>query len=153
MSPRLRTGLSILAALVVGSLILLGSMRVVERGQTAGEINRIREELYRARLSSDRCRGSLQTSQASLRTLSVIIDSMKIRVDSFETADGLGVPAARYDEYMDLFDSYNDSVTVWGRREQRLRTSETSCRSTIEAHNALSDSLQSVLINAGIEAN
>ena len=111
-----------------------------------------RDELYRARLSADRCRSSLQTSEASLLGLGLTIDSLRSRVDSFEALDGRGVPAGRYEEYLEIFDSYNDSVAVWEGRERRLRSAEVSCRSTIEAHNALSDSLQAVLSAAGIEA-
>jgi hypothetical protein len=43
-------------------------------------------------------------------------------------------------------------VAVWEARERRLRSAETACRATIEGHNALSDSLQRLLTNAGIGA-
>ena len=139
-------------ALAVGAMAVSGSMRLVERQKTAAEINALRQELYRARVGSDRCRSSLTNSEASLRQLGLTIDSMRMRVDSFENMDDRGVPAGRYDEYLELFDSYNDSVAVWDTRERRLRTAETSCRETIEEHNALTDSLQRVLQDAGIEA-
>ncbi|MDA0329290.1 MAG: hypothetical protein O2958_09815 [Gemmatimonadetes bacterium] len=141
-----------LAAAAVGGVILLGVVRLVERQQTSDEINRLRDALYRARVSAGRCQGSLQTSESSLLVLGITIDSLKNRVDSFEAMDRRGVPAGRYDEYLELFDSYNDSVEVWDGRERRLRTAETSCRATIEEHNALTDSLQALLAEAGIEA-
>ncbi|MDH3269760.1 MAG: hypothetical protein OEN56_00415 [Gemmatimonadota bacterium] len=150
MSPLVRTGLATLAAIVVGLLVVLGIQRIVERQQTVAEINRLREELFRTRLASDRCRGSLQTSEASLRNLSVTIDSLRVAVDEYETA-GRQVPAAMYEEYLGVFEQYNDSVAAWEGRERRLRSAETSCRSTIERHNALRDSLQLVLDEAGIE--
>lgn len=145
-----RTALASLGALVVGGLIFLSVVRAVERKQTSDEITRIRDLLYQARVSADRCRGSLQTSEASLINLGLTIDSLRNRVDSFEAMDGRGVPAERYPEYLDIFDSYNDSVAVWEGRENRLRTTESACRATIEEHNALSDSLQAVLTEAGI---
>jgi hypothetical protein len=148
----MRTALASLGAVAVGLMILLGIQRIVERQRTANEINRLRDSLYRARVASDRCRGSLQTSEASLLALGETIDSLRVRVESFEAMDGRGVPAARYDEYLEIFDSYNDSVEVWEGREQRLRTTEVSCRETIEEHNAISDTLQSVLAGAGIDA-
>jgi hypothetical protein len=141
------------AALIGVALIVTGGMRVADRQRTAAEVNRLRDELLRARVSSDRCRGSLETSQASLLDLGLTIDSLRTRVGSFQTLEGGGVPAERYDEYLAAFDGYNDSVTSWEGRERRLRTSEASCRETIQGHNAISDSLKSVLNGAGIDAS
>ena len=145
-----QTALASLGALIVGGLIFLSAVRIVERKQTTDEINRLRDVLYQARVSADRCRGSLQTSEASLINLGLAIDSLRSRVDSFEAMDRRGVPAERYPEYLDIFDQYNDSVAVWEGRENRLRTVESACRATIEEHNMLSDSLQTVLAAAGL---
>ena len=150
MNPLLKSVLAVLAAVAIGLLMVVGITRVMERQQTADEINRLRDDLYRARVSSDRCRGSLQTSEAALRSLSITIDSLKARVDDYEAMDRRGVPAGQYEEYLGVFDQYNDSVAVWEGREQRLRTAEASCRSTIQGHNSLSDSLQTALTEAGI---
>ncbi len=141
-----------LAAVIAGVVFLLGSIRIVERQQMAAEINRLRDDLYRSRLASDRCRGSLQTSEAALRALGLTIDSLRNRVDSFEALGGGRVPAELYDEYLGTFDSYNDSVGVWEGRERRLRSAEAACRTTIQEHNAVTDSLQAILAEAGIEA-
>ena len=150
MSPRLRSGLLSLGVLVIGAIVFVGIGRVLERQRTADEINRLRDELYRARVASDRCRGSLQTSESSLRVLTGTIDSMRTEIERLETLDDRGVPADEYPGYLELFESYNDSVTSWEARERRLRAAEGSCRATIESHNALSDSLQSALTAAGI---
>ena len=152
MNPLVKKALMSLAAIAVGVLFLLGSMRIVERQQTAAEINRLRDDLYRSRLASDRCRGSLQTSETALRSLGLTIDSLRNKVDSFEALGGGRVPAELYDEYLGIFDGYNDSVGVWEGRERRLRSAEEACRATIEGHNAITDSLQTVLEEAGIEA-
>lgn len=152
MNPVVRWVLTGIAALAVAAMVVTGLDRIFERQQTAAEITRLRDDLFRARAGSDRCRTSLTSSEASLRQLGLTIDSLRSRVDSFETMDGRGVPQRRYDEYLQIFESYNDSVEVWEARERRLRAAETSCRATIESHNALSDSLQQVLENAGIEA-
>jgi hypothetical protein len=152
-TPVAKSALTLAGAGVLGVMIVLGSVRLVERQQTSEEINRLREELYQARITSDRCRGTLLTSESSLLVLGMAIDSMKSRVDSFEALDRRGVPTGRYEEYLQLFDAYNDSVEVWDVRKRRLRTSETSCRETITEHNTLSDSLQAVLSVAGIEAD
>lgn len=153
MSPVVRRTLLALAVIAAGTLLVTGTMRLVERQRTANQISRLRDDLYRARASSDRCRNALANGESALRQLSLTIDSLRSRVDSFEAIDGRGVPATHYDEYLELFDSYNDSVTVWDARERRLRDTEASCRTTIESHNALSDSLQRVLEEAGIETS
>lgn len=152
MSPMLRKGLAVAAGIVTVGLLVTGASRIIERQATIEEINRLRTELHRARVSADRCRGSLQTSEAALRDLGIAIDSLRGVVDSYEALDQRGVPADRYPDYLEVFDSYNDSVASWEDRERRLRTAETSCHSTIEEHNAISDTLQTVLAEAGIEA-
>lgn len=139
-------------ALFVSASVLLfvGAQRMIESQRLTARIERMREDLYRARVASDRCRSSLMTSESSLLTLTATIDSLRARVDSFEALGNGQVPAQRYDEYLTIFDSYNDSVAAWETRSERLRTVEASCRTVIESHNALSDSIQQVLQNAGI---
>ena len=151
MSPIARSALVATAALAAGALIVMGSMRLVDRQRADDEITRLRQELYRARAGSDRCRSSLVNSESSLLQLGLTIDSLRSRVDSFEAMDGRGVPAGRYEEYLEIFDSYNDSVDVWETRERRLRAADASCRATIEEHNAFRDSLERVLRDAGID--
>jgi len=148
--PSVRAGLASVVAMVAGGLLFLSIDRILEQQRTEDHINSLREEIYRGRVASDRCRGSLQTSQAALLELGVAIDSLKRVVDDYETVPGRGVPAQNYDAYMSVFDEYNDSVGVWDGREKRLRTAERACRATIEAHNVLTDSLQAVLVAAGI---
>ncbi len=147
-----KIGLMVVGGIVSVGVVFAAWSRILDRQSTLAEIQRLRDDLYRARVAADRCRNSLQTSEASLRNLGLALDSMRSRVDSFEALDRRGVPANRYPEYLDLFDSYNDSVGVWEDRERRLRAAETACRETIEAHNAISDSLQTALSDAGIEA-
>jgi chromosome segregation ATPase len=151
-SPVARWALVIVGAIAVAVLLVTGGQRILERQRTTQEVNRLREELYRARVGADRCRSSLASSETSLRALSATIDSLRERVDGYETGEGdaRGVPAAQYGDYLETFESYNDSVASWEARERRLRSAEASCREAIEAHNALSDSLQQLLRDAGI---
>jgi hypothetical protein len=152
LKPVARYALIGVGAMAALALAIAGASRILERQHTAAEINRLREDLYRARAAADRCRNSLVNSESSLRQLGLTIDSLRSRVDSFESLDSRGVPADRYEQYMESFDGYNDSVAVWEGRERNLRAAEGACRATIEEHNALSDTLQRVLGEAGIEA-
>lgn len=132
------------------AVLIFGTRRFIEQRRFTEHMEQLREELYRARVSSDRCRNSLAASEASLQNLTATIDSLRSRVRSYETLGGGGVPANRYEEYLLIFNSYNDSVAAWEVRSQRLLTAEASCRDVIEEHNALSDSIQALLRGAGI---
>jgi hypothetical protein len=138
--------------IAVSTLVVLtvGIRRFVEQRRLSDEIDRLRDDLYRARVSADRCRNSLSGSEASLHALTETIDSLRSRVDSFEALGGGNVPADRYDDYLAVFDAYNDSVASWEVRSERLLGAEASCRAVIDEHNALSDSIQSVLEGAGL---
>ncbi len=145
-----KAGLTAVAIAITAVLVFLSIERILERERTENQINALREEIYRSRVAADRCRGSLQTSQAALLELGVAIDSLKRVVDGYETIPGRGVPAQNYDAYMSVFDEYTDSVGLWEGLEDRLRTAETACRTTIQEHNLLTDSLQAMLTAAGI---
>lgn len=150
MNKKLRTALPVLLSLSAAALLFLGIDRLLERQRITGEVNRLRGELFQARAAADRCRGALVNSEAGLRAFDQVIARLRAEVDSFEALDPRGVPEDHYDEYMESFESYNDSVAAWDARAGRLRTSEAACRATIERHNALSDTLRSVLVEAGL---
>ncbi len=150
MRPPVRIALGVVGAGVTAAVIFSAWSRILERQAILDEINRLRDDLYRSRVASDRCRSSLQTSEVALRELGISIDSLRARVDSFEALDRRGVPGAEYEDYLVAFEEYNDSVAVWDGRERRLRTTDDACRQTITGHNARSDTLQKVLEAAGI---
>ena len=153
LSSTTRAVLAVVLLISAGSVLAMGARRYAERQRTTTQINRLRDDLYRARVASDRCRSILATSESSLQTLSVTIDSLRSVVADLEALGDGRVPAGRYDEYPEIFDSYNDSVAVWEIRSERLLTAEASCRTAIERHNAVSDTIQAVLRQAGIEAD
>ena len=153
MKPAVRYALMGGTAIIAVVVVVSAWSRLLEQQETLDQISQLRDELYRARVASDRCRSSLQTSEAALLDLGIAIDSLRNSVDSFEALDRRGVPVEQYPEYLEIFDSYNDSVSVWDDRERRLRLAETRCRETIQGHNAISDTLQAVLSEAGIETN
>ncbi|MCH2460931.1 MAG: hypothetical protein MK239_07815 [Gemmatimonadetes bacterium] len=153
MSSTLRIVLAGLLLISTVYIFVVGTRGFRERQSITNEVNELRDQLYRARITSDRCRSSLTTSESSLQTLSTRIDSLRARVDSFEALGNGQVPAVNYDEYLLIFNSYNDSVSVWETRSERLLNAEASCRDSIEEHNTLSDSIQTILLNAGIETS
>jgi hypothetical protein len=146
-----RVTLAVLGTVAAATVVFAAWTRILERKATLGEIQRLRDDLYRSRVASERCRSSLQTSEVALRELGLSIDSLRARVDSFEALDRRGVPGAEYEDYLVAFEEYNDSVGVWDGRERRLRAADDACRQTITAHNARGDTLQEVLEAAGID--
>jgi hypothetical protein len=146
-----KIGLGVALAVSTTVVLIVGVRRFIDQRRTTAQVTQLRDELYRARIASDRCRNGLAGSEASLQTLTATIDSLRSRVDSFEALGGGNVPAGLYDEYLGAFDSYNDSVAVWDIRSERLLIADASCRTVIEDHNMLTDSIQSVLAGAGID--
>jgi hypothetical protein len=141
---RIVLGFALAASTTV--VLIVGARRFVDQRRTASEITQLRDGLYRARLASDRCRNGLAGSESSLQGLTATIYSLRSRVDSFEALGGGNVPGGVYNDYLGVFDSYNDSVAVWEVRSERLLTAEASCRAVIEEHNMLSDSIQAILL-------
>jgi len=143
--------LGLLALAVVGS-VAASIWTLVERNRTQREMMALRDRVVRARISADSCTNVLAYDQMLFRRFDQVVDSLRGEVRVLEELDPRGVPRERYDEYMERFSGYNDSVTVWEVRAEALRTSDATCRALIEAHNALSDSVRGVLDARGRDA-
>jgi len=78
------------------TVLVLGGRRFVDQRRTTAEITRLRDDLYRARISADRCRNALTGSEAALRTLTRTVDSLRSRVDSFEALGGTLLASGTY---------------------------------------------------------
>tara|TARA_B100000029_G_scaffold129383_1_gene122856 strand:- start:62 stop:418 length:357 start_codon:yes stop_codon:yes gene_type:complete len=117
----------------------------------AQEVERLREGLYRARTTAERCQRSIVAGETELVELKDRLDSLRARVDSFEALDERGVPQDRYETYLGTFNMYNDTASTWEERERQLQVADSSCRSVILEHNALSDSLQVLFSELGVD--
>jgi len=151
MSGWAKIGLAVLLGVSAVVVFVNGARRFVEQRAITTEVERLRDELFRARVSADRCRGSLAASESALQTLTLTVDSLRSQIDSFEALGGGNVPSTVYDEYLGVFESYNDSVAAWEVRSERLIAAESACRSVISEHNAISDSIQTILDGLGGE--
>ena len=141
----MKVALGVGLALVTITIVYFGAQRILEQQRVSAEIARLRDGLYRARVTADRCQRSLTSVENELRVFDARLDSMRARVDSFEALDIRGVAQERYQAYLEIFNAYNDSVGAWGARERQLRAADTSCRNVIVDHNSIRDSLQAVL--------
>jgi len=140
-----KVALGVGLALGTMTLVYAGGQRILVQERIRGEIDALRDDLYRARITADRCQRSIASSENQLRAFDARLDSMRARVDSFEALDTRGVALDQYPAYLETFTAYNDSVDAWGARERQLRAADTSCRNVIVEHNSIRDSLQQVL--------
>jgi len=131
--------------LVVVTSVAASIWTLVDRNRTREELLDLRDRVTRARISADSCTNTLAYDHMLFGRFDQVVDSLKGEVRDLEALDPRGVPEERYDEYMERFRGYNDSVAAWERRADRLRASDTACRSLIEVHNTLSDSVRGVL--------
>jgi hypothetical protein len=127
------------------TIVYTGGQRILEQQNIRDEVAGLRDDLYRARITADRCQRSTASSENQLRAFDARLDSMRARVDSFEALDTRGVALEQYPAYLETFTAYNDSVEARGARERQLRAADASCRSVIVEHNSIRESLQQVL--------
>jgi len=138
----MRRALLALVVLSLAAIVVAGAMNLVKRQRTVREVRSLRDTLYTSRLAADSCRWSLATQERRLQRYTALVDSLRGEVRDFEAMDMRGVPEERYDEYLEHFEAYNDSVSSWEARAETLRINEVGCRELVESHNALTDSLR-----------
>lgn len=138
-------------SLAGAGVVAAGMLNIVDNQRTRREIESLRRDIYIARLAADSCRGSLMIQESRFRDFGNTVDSLRTEVRDFEAMDPRGVPEEQYGEYMEHFNAYNDSVTAWSTRADRLRTDQEACRLLVEGHNSLSDSLRRRLVEEGTE--
>ncbi len=134
--------LAVVGVLAVLAVTVMGGRTLIERRRTVDEIRTLRDQVYRARVSADSCSNELAYQERLFRRFDTVVDSLRGTVRDFESMDERGVPEDHYDEYLEHFEGYNDSVTVWRARATGLRATEAACRTFIEGHNVLADSLR-----------
>jgi hypothetical protein len=136
---RLLMGIAALSVIITAGL---AGGSILERNRFIHEIELLRADLYQTRFSVDSCKMALVYHEQSFFLFDGLVDSLRAEVRAFEDPSQGGVPEARYPEYLEVFDLYNDSVAVWQGRADSLHTSEATCRLLVERHNLLSDSLR-----------
>ena len=142
--------LLVLAGLASAVVVAEGALELVQRRRTLQELRQLRDHLYAARVSADSCRNELAYAERLFQRYDTLVDSLRQDVRGYEALDRRGVPRSRYDEYLDRFNGYNDSVASWHRKADSLKATEARCRELAAAHNVLADSLRRRLDEEGI---
>lgn len=128
-----------LAALILAGL---AGGRILERSRQVAEMQALRDALDQARFAADSCKTALTWEERGFRRFDRLVDSLRTKMESYEDPARGGVPQAEYNAYLESFERYNDSVSVWQDRADSLRAKEAACRALVEDHNALGDSIR-----------
>ncbi len=126
-------------ALIVAAGVAGGN--VLERNRQIRELEELRAQLRAARFSVDSCQVVLAQEERQFRRFDRAVDSLRGVVRAYEDAELGGVLRDEYQEYMTVFEAYNDSVADWQARADALEAGSEACRTLTIRHNTLSDSL------------
>jgi len=137
-------GLGILVAVV------LAARRVQEERERVSQVRAMQARVYDARVAVDSCRNELAYRESLFRRFDTLVGELRGEVDAYEALDARGVPEEEYDAYLEAFEGYNDSVSVWEVRADSLRATQAVCRMLAEDHNALTDSFRARLEAEGM---
>lgn len=139
---RLIPSLIVLAILVAAVLI---ERLFMSSGTDEARLSRLRQEIRAARVEADSCMAVLRSEDARFQAFDRRVDSLRESVRTYESMDTAGVPAEEYERYLDAFDAYNEAVPVWRERADSLRARSARCRTLVEHHNLLADSLRPLI--------
>lgn len=118
---------------------------VVAERREAREIGDLQERVRQARAEAETCRLDLATREDAFQRFDARVDSLRDAARLFEGLDERGVPQPRYETYLAAVARYNRAVEAWEVRAEALKNADQTCRSTVEHHNALADSLRNRL--------
>lgn len=134
--------LLIAVALVVAAA--LAGAPILERHRRVSEMQALWAALDQARYAADSCKVALSREEEIFVRFDRSVDSLRNAVESYEDPAQGGVPEAKYREYLESFDRYNDLVDDWQIRADSLQVNEVRCRALVETHNSLADSIQTI---------
>lgn len=137
--------IALLAGLLVVVGVFVAGAFAADRRREAEELLALQEDVQAARSAVQTCQGDVAAREASFKQFDLRLNSLRERVGDLETLEGPGVPAEQYEEYLELFGAYNDSVQVWESLSDGLRAREARCRRLVLEHNALVDALSARL--------
>jgi hypothetical protein len=104
-------------------------------------------EVVELRAAIDQCTDALHAEQARFQAHEHAVDSLRAVVLEYESAERT-VPVEEFDDYLEAFTAYNESVRTWHDHAAALQAQWAECHELAERHNALVDSLRG---GAGID--
>lgn len=135
-------GAVVLTSLVTGAVSIVG--QVVDNSIRA-QAEELRDSVREARADLNGCLEGLDGKERRFRSHERATNFLRHRVDELEALDDRGVPRDRYDEYLDVFDRYNEAVPEWERLGDSLQVLSATCRSLAQEHNERVETLSRFL--------
>lgn len=123
--------------------------RQAERDSPLRKAELLRGEVREAREAWEGCLDTLAVMERRFRTQARETEALGEQIRALEGLDPRGVPADRYEGYLDAVDRFNAGITAWGAWAVALERRQAECRGLIEARNVLADSLRLLLEEAG----
>lgn len=137
MEPRhllIRISLTLLAVAALAGGITL--VRWLSLPPEDTRLTALLADAERLRDDADACAGALAVEETRFREFDREVDSLRAALREYETAGvRRTVPADQYDDYMALFERYNEAVPHWHARADSLREQWARCRGVAEEHN------------------
>lgn len=150
MAPHLPSHPVARAALLLGvvagiALGVVGVRGFLERRSQITELERMRSGLGDLRAAAEECRIAVEREERDFEAYRSEVEELREAVRAYEALDERGVPEDRYEEYLETFERYNESVPEWEERADSLRAHSEACRALARRHNLLADSLRDFL--------
>lgn len=143
--------------LLTAVVVVAGAGALVERleeaspeGQARARAEALRDRIREVRPRMRACVDGLERAEEEFRSQERRTNDLRARVESLEELDAEGVPAERYEEYLEVFEGYNESLPEWERRADAVQELSARCRALGEEHNRLADSLRRIVAESGI---
>ncbi len=108
------------------------------------------EVLRDIRRTLDRCLDELDRAQDRFWDHERRTRALRSQVDSYESLDPDGVPADRYDAYLETLESYNEAIPVWEKLGDSIRLQEDRCHDLADRHEEEREALRRFLVTEGL---
>jgi hypothetical protein len=145
-----------IALAIVALLVLIGG---IDRGRAwlahrarVFEIERLRVRVVDLRSDVESCRTALDRERNDFDRYRASVDSLRETIRVYESLDERGVPADRYEAYLETFRRYNQSLPGWRARADSLTAHDDICRDLTVEHNVVAESLRANLEAAGVSS-
>jgi hypothetical protein len=137
-SPLTRLLVPGLLTLIAAGLVLF---RMTAPPSPRQQLEAVRGELRDLRLQVDSCQSGLAQQEVQFRSFDGEVTELQARIRAFESLHPAGVPGDSYVVYLETVNQFNLAVPRWSDEADLLKESWAACRTRIEAHNAMADSL------------
>ncbi len=109
-----------------------------------------RERMLEVRSALDRCMTQLDRWEQSFWSHERETTLLRSQIERFESLDPEGVPMDRYEEYLDVFEQYNEAIPIWEARADSVRAQHQRCGTLAERFNEKRDALERFMVREGI---